>query len=66
MQVWTTTVFGSCTEASTLGLRPGEPMTNAKLPDGSSGHQWVQHSRDGEVTYWTLYHQGKKYEVFNT
>ena len=65
MEKWTTTEQGFCTEASSLGLRPGEPMYAATLPDGSTGHTWQAHLRGGEVTHWTLTHEGKVYEVYN-
>lgn len=67
MPSWTTCKNGTvCTEASTLGLAPGESIGKAVLPDGSTDHQWQVHYKAGEVTHWTLSYAGKSYEVYNT
>lgn len=63
---WTKTENGFCTEASSIGLRLGDPII-AKLPNGiqPAMFDWKTHSKENEVTHWSYEHNLIVYEIFN-
>lgn len=67
LDTWTKTPTGFCTEASSLGLKPGQSVAEAVLPDGTKVpyYAWLSLYHEGEVTHWRCTKGGVVYEVFN-
>ena len=67
--LWTRTPDGYATEASDLGLRPGQsPGGFFPLPDNRLvmfASDWRREMQDGEVIAWTVCVGGLTYTIFN-
>jgi hypothetical protein len=66
---WTRTQDGYATEASSLGLRPGQaPGGFLPLPDNRLvmfASDWRREERGGEVVAWAVCVGGVTYTIFN-
>ena len=67
--LWTGTPDGYATEASCLGLLPGQsPGGFLQLPDNRLvmfASDWTREERDGEVVAWSVCLAGRTYTIFN-
>jgi len=66
MNTWTKTPTGYCTEASSLGLKPGE-SPHCTLPHGvdTTEFDWTKHVKNGEIISWTHTRNGTIFEIYN-
>lgn len=68
--MWTKTESGFCSEASTLGMKPGvsPSSVNIKLPPHNNiSFSWQkEYDEEGDLILWYTTVNCIKYEIFNT